>query len=241
MRGQRDQADAIGSVAALDDPVRRRLFTFVRSARGPVTREEAAEQVGISRKLAAFHLDKLVTAGLLEAGLDESRPRRVGRAPKAYQPTADALLVSVPRRSYETLAAILLDAARMAEEAPAQPQQEARRQAAHQAGRALGAARRREAAATGAAGDAPLAKVETVLETEGFEPFRAEPGRVRLQNCPFHPLAAHDPEIVCGINHAYLCGVLAGMRLTSLEAELAPEPGQCCVEIARARRRRPSS
>jgi len=37
----------------------------VRDADGPITREAAADAVGISRKLAAFHLDKLVAAGLL--------------------------------------------------------------------------------------------------------------------------------------------------------------------------------
>jgi predicted ArsR family transcriptional regulator len=233
--GHAEQADSIGSVAALDDPVRSRLFAYIRAAGRPVTREEAAVAVGISRKLAAFHLDKLVVARLLVAGVDDARPRRVGRAPKAYQPAPEAVLVSIPRRSYELLASILLEATTTT--SPAESAHEARRRVAIAAGRTVGADARRDTAggSTRVAGDRTLARVEAVLDAQGFEPFRPEPTRVRLRNCPFHPLAAREPEAVCGINHAYMCGLLDGLRATSLEAELAPRPGECCVEIGRPR------
>ena len=58
---------AIKAVAALSDDTRRGMYVFIRAARQPVTRDEAAASVGISRKLAAFHLDKLVDAGLRHA------------------------------------------------------------------------------------------------------------------------------------------------------------------------------
>ena len=54
-------------VGALDDDLRRRMYAYCRRAGHSVTRDEAAAHVGISRKLAAFHLDKLVDAGLLWA------------------------------------------------------------------------------------------------------------------------------------------------------------------------------
>ena len=57
----------IEKVALLREPVRRRLFDHVRLAAGPVSREEAASAVGVSRSLAAFHLDKLAGGLLLEA------------------------------------------------------------------------------------------------------------------------------------------------------------------------------
>ncbi|MEP6666596.1 MAG: hypothetical protein ABJA81_09135, partial [Nocardioidaceae bacterium] len=109
MAEQQKQA-SITAVAALDDGVRSRLYDHVRAAQHPVTREDAADSVGISRKLAAFHLDKLVTVGLLRAGTKVDVPRRVGRAPKVYEPVDDALQVSVPPRSHDDLAAILVDA-----------------------------------------------------------------------------------------------------------------------------------
>ena len=64
----------------LADDLRRRMYEFIRRADGPVSRDEAAAAVGISRKLAAFHLDKLVDAGLLEARLRPGRPGCGARA-----------------------------------------------------------------------------------------------------------------------------------------------------------------
>src|SRR4051794_1510584 len=56
---------AVSAVAALSDPIRRALFEAIRRAPDALTREQAAAAVGISRKLAAFHLEKLVAVGLL--------------------------------------------------------------------------------------------------------------------------------------------------------------------------------
>src|SRR6185312_7368358 len=59
----RDPLRAIGRLA---DPVRRRLYDIVASRSQPTSREAAAEEAGIRRSLAAYHLDKLVAEGLLE-------------------------------------------------------------------------------------------------------------------------------------------------------------------------------
>lgn len=76
-----------------------------------------------------------------------------------------------------------------------------------------------------------LALAEPVLAGQGFEPCRS--GRaVRLRNCPFHPLAARAPEFVCGLNHAYVAGVLDGIGAGDrARAELAPRTGECCVQL----------
>src|SRR5919199_5519102 len=104
------QADqAIRAVAALEDELRAGMYTFIRAARRPVTRDEAAAAVGISRKLAASPLDKLVDAGVLRAGYQQVA-RRVGRAPKVYQPVETDIRVSIPPRQHDLLADILLDA-----------------------------------------------------------------------------------------------------------------------------------
>src|SRR6516164_5795503 len=102
---------AIRAIAALDDDLRRGMYEFIRAARRPVTRDEAAAAVGISRKLAAFHLDKLVDAGTLRASYQSADGvRRVGRTPKVYEPTGMDIQVSIPPRSHDILAGILLDA-----------------------------------------------------------------------------------------------------------------------------------
>ena len=206
---------------------------YIRSAGHPVTREEAAEQVGISRKLAAFHLDKLVDVGLLVAGVDDTRPRRVGRAPKAYRPADSALLLSIPHREYERLATLLLDAA-LAVDAGESPAVAGLR-VARGAGEALGASVRSGSTQSEAGRPCTLAAIEAVLDAEGFEPFRSSPHRIRLRNCPFHPLAQREPALVCAINHAFLGGLLDGLHASSLQAELEPAPDECCVEIRRAR------
>src|SRR5215467_9560652 len=101
----------MAAAAVLTDDLRRRMYAFVRRADGPVTRDEVAAEVGISRKLAAFHLDKMAAAGLLRTSF--ARPvglRRVGRAPKAYAPAGLDVQVSIPQREHAVLAGILVDA-----------------------------------------------------------------------------------------------------------------------------------
>ena len=102
---------SITALAALGDEQRRRLYAYIRHARRPVTREEAAASAGISRKLAAHHLDKLVTSGLLSAGYQPpGGSRKVGRTPKVYELASAGIRVSIPERRHEVLAGILLDA-----------------------------------------------------------------------------------------------------------------------------------
>src|SRR5690349_15147573 len=96
---------AIKAVAALDDDLRRGMYQFIRGERRPVSRDEAAAAVGISRKLAAFHLDKLVDAGVLRAHYRSATGiRRVGRAPKVYEPVDTDLRISIPPRRHDLLA-----------------------------------------------------------------------------------------------------------------------------------------
>jgi predicted ArsR family transcriptional regulator len=221
---------AIETVSVLGDPQRRRLYDAVRAARRPVTREEAAAAVDISRKLAAFHLDKLVANGLLEVvEPSASGPRRVGRTPKRYQPAPTTVNVSVPARSYQELATVLVLAT--VSQAPTETAEAAR----HRVGRSRG----RELASTIERGDfrgrlgpeRALAFIESVLSSEGFEPYRAQAGCLRLANCPFHPVTGCAPELVCGINVDYLGGLLEGLGIESLSVSFAPVPGECCVEI----------
>ncbi|MVU82210.1 helix-turn-helix domain-containing protein [Nocardia sp. ET3-3] len=221
---------AIGAVAALDDDSRRRMYWFIRRARRPVTRDEAAAEVGISRKLAAFHLDKLVAAGLLRAHYESvGTIRRVGRTPKVYEPADTDVRVSIPERRYEILAEILMGAV-LSEGADETARETAVRVAA-QRGVDLGDAERDRLKPGRLGAERALTLLQALLADQGFEPGRAAPSCIRLHNCPFHPLAAKAPELVCGLNHAYLTGVIDGLGAESVEAILAPKPGECCVEL----------
>ncbi|WP_155360474.1 helix-turn-helix transcriptional regulator [Acrocarpospora macrocephala] len=219
------------AVAVLSDDLRRRMYEFIRRSGRPVTRDEAAESVGISRKLAAFHLDKLVAVGLLTA--DYARPdglRQVGRAPKVYRPGAASVQVSIPQREHGLLADILLDAVRLQE--PGETGRAAALRVATERGRMAGEAERAELKLGRLGTERALTCAGLMLERHGFEPSRTAPTLVRLRNCPFHPMAAKDPDLVCGINHAFLTGFLTGLGAETVNAILAPRPGACCVELS---------
>jgi predicted ArsR family transcriptional regulator len=220
---------AVAAIAALDDDVRGALYTCVRNATGPLTREEAAQYVGISRKLAAFHLDKLVEAGLLEAGTEPRGAPRVGRAPKLYRPAAEAVAVCVPPRDLGLLARVLLDA--LVSKQGVESGTAAAARVAEERGRQRGADERERLRPGRLGAERAVTIAARVLEEQGFEPHRAA-DTVRLRNCPFHPLAAEHPEVVCGLNHAFVHGLLAGLQAEQVvEPVLAPRPGACCVEL----------
>ena len=220
---------AVAAIAALDDDVRRSLYEHVRAAGAPVTREEAATAVGISRKLAAFHLDKLVELGVLRSDFGSSASRRVGRAPRRYQPAEADISVRVPERSPELLASILVEA--VTTERPDERAEGAALRVAHERGTALGAAERARLRGGRVGAERALAASQELLARQGFEPFREE-GAVRLRNCPFQPLAGMAPTLVCGLNRAYLGGLVEGLDAAGrVTAELSPRPGECCVEL----------
>lgn len=218
------------AVAVLSEELRRRMYDFIRRAGRPVTRDEAAESVGISRKLAAFHLDKLVAAGLLTASYARpAGPRRAGRTPKVYEPSGLDVRLSVPHREHDLLAGILVAA--LGDQRAGESGTDAALRVAAECGRRI-AVEDGDPPKPGRLGtERALTHAARVLERHGFEPSRDAPTLMRLRNCPFHPLAAEAPEVVCAINHAFLTGLLEGLGATTVHATLVPRPGACCVEL----------
>lgn len=219
---------ALTAVAALCDPFRRRLYRLIRRSRVPVNREQAAASVGISRKLAAFHLDKLVEVGLLRATHEPvGQVRKVGRTPKIYRPTQAVVRISIPENQHDLLAEILLDA--VINQRPDESARQAALRLATQRGEDLGSAERTRVRPGRLGAERALTLTEDVLSRHGFEPARDDLTTLRLRNCPFHPLAAKEPELVCAISHAFLSGFLHGLQATTVQAVLAPHPPECCV------------
>nr|WP_244301967.1 MULTISPECIES: transcriptional regulator [Microbispora] len=217
-------SDDLESMSALGDPVRRALYRFVSERGRDVGRNEAAEAVGVQRTLAAFHLDKLVDAGLLEAGFRRLTGRTgpgSGRPAKVYRRAREERSVSLPPRDYRTLALVL------AETVDLLGGEEKAEEAARRAGKRL-AAQAAPEEASGEAGD-----LAEVLRERGYEPYEEE-GRIRLRNCPFHVLAESHPLLVCSMNAALCEGLLAGLGETGVSAALDPRPGECCVAFTRA-------
>jgi predicted ArsR family transcriptional regulator len=204
----------IEAIAALHDPLRKQLYDFVATQGREVSRNEAAAAAGVQRTLAAFHLDKLVDAGLLEVTYRRLSGRDgpgAGRPAKLYRRASGEHSWSVPPRSYALAANLLAEAV---DRAGADPLLQ---ETARAAGREIGRA---------AAGE-PLPEV---MRAQGYEPYELG-GELRLRNCPFHRLAERFPPLVCGMNLALCQGVLEGLGEGELAAELAPAPprGECCV------------
>ena len=220
--------DAVRAVAALDDPQRARLYAMVRDAPEPITREDAAEQVGISRKLAAFHLDRLVDAGLLEVSFERGMSVRIGRTPKRYRASNVDVEVSIPERHYDLVGEILLDAVETAasDESPT----DAVRRVAADRGRQLGARTRDERRLGRLGPERAATVVKELLGDCGFEPATCD-GQIVQRNCPFHRLAQRSPALVCSINHAFVDGLLDGLGASRLHAALDPDDGRCCVVV----------
>jgi predicted ArsR family transcriptional regulator len=207
--------DDLDAIAALHEPLRRRLYEYVVAQDHPVSRNEAAEAIGVQRTLVAFHLDKLAEAGLLDTAHRRVSGRSgpgAGRPAKLYSRAAGERQVSVPPRDYRTAAELLADVAEGAR-LDVELQQAARRHGQRLRG-----------------DDRPAdfdAAVE-VLRRRGHEPY-LDGEVVRMRNCPFHALSETHAALVCGMNLALLQGLLDDVD--GVTVQLDPRPDHCCTTL----------
>jgi len=206
--------DALG---ALTDPTRRAVYEVVASAGpSPVSRDDVVAALGVGRTLAAFHLDKLVEAGLLEASYARRTGRSgpgAGRTAKLYRRTSAEHTASVPPRTYRGAAEILAEAID--------------RTGADEAVFAVAREQGRTQAVVGQ-------DLVAALAARGYEPVAVGDG-ILLRNCPFHRLAEEFPPLVCGMNLALLQGLLDGAGLHDWRATTEPSPGHCCVKLSKTK------
>lgn len=207
----------LAAVSTLDDPVRRRLYQFAAERGVPVSRDDAAVAMGISRTLAAYHLDKLADATLLAVSYQRPEGRGgpgAGRPAKLYTCTDTELNFSVPPRDYMLLARLLvssiaLDSTGAVRAGINDAARDAGRQAARDADGNLVAA----------------------LRNCGYLPQADGADSIVLRNCPFHAVAKDHLDVVCALNCELIEGVIAGSTCPGASAELSPQPGQCCVVV----------
>lgn len=223
----------ISGIAALNQPLRRDLYRLLSDRDGWVTRDEAAHALDVPRSVAAFHLDKLAEARIVDTTFERLTGRTgpgAGRPAKLYRRATHELSASVPERRYDLAGSLLATAVAEAERS-GEPIRSCLTAAARSAGRTIG---EKAVAAT-----SPLTKREDrrraalqLLSRHGYEPELGEHGEIALVNCPFHRLAEENRSLVCGMNLDFLGGIVEGMGTAErLEARLAPEPGYCCVRI----------
>ena len=227
-----NSADDLSAVALLAEPVRQRLYRYLRERREPVGREEAARNAGISVKLAAFHLDRMVEAGLLEVDYRRLTGRvgpGAGRPAKVYSLTERAFEITLPPTRYALAASMMATALSGDTSDGGQATLE---QVAGEVGEMLGAETRALARTRHGRRDAALRQLQHL----GFEPQARGSGDLVLRNCIFRELSESHRELVCGMNAALVRGLLAGADLRSMRVEGRPTEervaeASCCVRI----------
>ncbi len=222
-------ADPVEAIALLDEPNRRRLYELVAVSREPISRDEAAAELGMSRDLAAHHLDRLLDAGLLEVEYRRRGGRSgpgAGRPAKLYRRTERELAVSFPSRRYDVAAELLATAfdrldAPAGAEAVAGVARELGTHVGLEARRTVGSRPSRKRLATA---------LLDLLRGAGYGPeVNEESGGVCLRNCPYHALAESHRILTCGMNLAWAEGVADALGDSGLRPQLDPKPGYCCV------------
>jgi predicted ArsR family transcriptional regulator len=220
----------LDDVAVLAEPLRRRLYAWVSDQPADVGRDAAAAAVGIGRSLAAFHLDRLVAAGLLEVTYRRLSGRTgpgAGRPAKLYRRSDREIQVSIPARRYQLAARLFADAIAVGS-ASTLSTSDALADAARRFGESLGEEARARAGSRPSRSARIAAGLEVLAEA-GFEPTTTTEDVIALRNCPFDAIARTNRDVVCGMNLSLMDGVIAGLRASGIAAELDPQPGMCCV------------
>lgn len=226
-------ADAVGTIALLDEPTRRRVFEFASASHEAVGRDDVASQLGISRELAAFHLERLLSGGLLKAEYRRRSGRTgpgAGRPAKLYRRADVEVAVSIPPRRYEAAADVFAEGLdRLGDTAAI----EAVAEVARERGAELGLEARRIAGARPGR-RRRLTALMDLLGLAGYEPAVDEArGAVTLRNCPYDALVPAHRQLTCGMNLAWAEGVTGAIDVP-LQPVLAAREGACCVEFQRA-------
>jgi predicted ArsR family transcriptional regulator len=216
----RPLSDRIAALAALDDPTRRAVFDLVAHSATAVSRDAAAAALDTSRRVAAFHLDRLAEQGLLVVEYRRPPGRTgpgAGRPAKLYRRIDDEVAVSVPPRHYDLVGGLLAAAVAETIDTGAAVQDVLNR-TAYDAGRTSGAV---------------AGTVLAALQDAGYEPHGddRDDDALILRNCPFHRLARQFTALVCGVNLQLLRGVVDGAGDATHAVVLVPGPGRCCVRL----------
>lgn len=210
------QAVQLLRLAALTDKVRRNVYEFV-AGRYPdqVDKDQVAAATGISRSLAAFHLDRLAGDELVTASFARRSGRSgpgAGRPAKYYRRVTTEVAVSVPERRYKFAARLLIQAVNDSRT----------RDTAVATGRAEGHRIGERARANGLS-------LVAALEDGGFEPLAGDDA-IELRNCPFAELTDGVSPLVCGMTTAMVAGIADELGV-DVKVREDHRPGVCCVVV----------
>lgn len=224
--------DELAVITSLGEPTRRALYDHVVTDGGWVSRDEAAEALGLGRGTAAHHLERLADDGLLEVDYQRRSGRQgpgAGRPAKLYRRAGRDFDVSLPPRDYELAGRVLADAVDAARTKGTDIAMALSAAAAAEGRRLAGAVRDRLRG-----DDEPATRRRAVLDALlglGYEPVVCDDGTIALRNCPFDHLSQHHTELICGMNLTLLDAAVHEVDRTGLRAALEPGEGSCCVRL----------
>jgi predicted ArsR family transcriptional regulator len=216
------------AVGLLAEPTRQRLYLYIRERQEPVGREEAARHVGVKPRIAAFHLDKMADAGLLEVAYRRLSGRvgpGAGRPAKVYSLSSRSFSVLIPQTRYALAASMM--ATSLSAGGPRADDGQSLEEVATAVGSSLGDEIRRQARTKAARLEAAQLKLTQL----GYEPRVEESGEWTMRNCIFAELSMSHREVVCPMNAAFMTGLLGGAHLHSLRVERRMARPGCCVHV----------
>ncbi|MHA7269910.1 helix-turn-helix transcriptional regulator [Arthrobacter sp. HLT1-20] len=211
---------SLRAVAALGDPVRKRLFELVRDSAQALSRDDCAARLELPKSTVRAHLDRLVAEKLLVVQFRKVGVRTgpgSGRPTKLYMAACREVSASVPPRHYDLAAGLLASAVQRSIDGAVGIQQ-ALAEVAHDEGRRLG-----EQAGT----------IHEMLSRTGYDPQPDGEGGTVMANCPFHRLSLEHTGVVCSLNGALLGGALAGCGDTAHALEPDSDVSHCCARLVR--------
>jgi predicted ArsR family transcriptional regulator len=205
-------------------PRRQALLEALRASDTPLGVTDLAERLSIHPNTARFHLDALVTQGLVDRRLEEPTGRGRPRTVHTPHPGMDRS----GGRQYQLLAKILLDQLSTSPDAGA---------AAEAVGRNWGGYLVEHITPSHQPGVAEATQRLTAMMADlGFapEPDGDPAERIRLRHCPFLELAEEYSSTLCPLHLGLMQGALTEIRapITATSLEPFAEPDACIVHLS---------
>ncbi|GAA1553175.1 helix-turn-helix domain-containing protein [Kribbella sancticallisti] len=200
------------------------VLDALRASAEPLGVTELADLLGIHPNTVRFHLDALVTQGLVDRRLEEPSGRGRPRTVHAPHPGMDR----GGQRRYQLLAKILLGQLATSPEAG---------DTAEAAGRDWGGYLVEQVPPSHQTGAAEARhRLNAMMTDLGFapEPVGNKGDRIRLRHCPFLELAEEYSATLCPLHLGLMQGALSEIRapITATRLEPFAEPDACLVHLS---------
>ncbi|WP_370894099.1 helix-turn-helix transcriptional regulator [Janibacter sp. GXQ6167] len=180
--------------------------------------------VGLHLTTARFHLDQLVSAGVLESHF--LRTPGAGRPRKLYRVAPGSLAPPDDPPAFKALAEVLADSLAASADGAALTPEEAGRRWAHSHHEEL-VGTSSDQASTPGGWMAKIGVMVDVLHEWGYTPelSMSDGGRtaeIELRRCPFIEMARDHPQVVCAVHRGLMRGVLEASGEEDVELSLEP-------------------